>query len=204
MALTDRKDGAVPPTRRRAVTAKGKHWSDSQKLEAVALYLTLGNVALTAATLKIPEITLRYWRKSDWWKEAEAELKIQDHIQLSASAKKIIEKSMTAVMDRLENGDWIYDQKSGELRRKPVAMKDALSAVNSMIEKKMLLDKTEHREESTERIEDKLNKLMDRFSELAEGKKQPVQVTDVIYAGTNSEENDEDALHEERSEGLQT
>ena len=185
--------------KRRAISAKYKHWSEAQKLEAVSLYLTLGNLALTAATLKIPEITVRQWRATPWWKEAEAELKISDTIQFSNAAKNIIEKSMTVIHDRLERGDWIYDQKTGKMIRKPVSMKDALAATNSMIEKKLLLDKSNVSIQSNEAVEDKLNKLMDRFAAIAAGKP-AIEVTDVIIV--EDDKGEDNAIPEGRQEGL--
>jgi len=183
-------------TKRRAVGATNKFWSDNQKIEAVALYLTLGNVALVSATLKIPDQTLRNWRAQAWWNEVANELRVQDNIQFSASAKRIIDKSMEALADRLEHGDWIYDQKTGKLRRKPVSMRDAYQVAHGMIEKKILLDKAEQVVENPASLEEKLNKLMERFTELAEGKK-PVEVTDVVYVENT------DALHEGRQARLQ-
>lgn len=183
-------------SRKRGVgpASSGKHWSDSQKIEAVTLTMTLGNLALAASALKIPEDTLRRWRKSQWWQEIEGELKYQDNLQFSTAAKNLIEKSMGVIADRLDNGDWIYDQKLGEMRRKPVSTKDALAVADKMMEKKILLDKGVQQLASDEAIEDKLNKLMDRFSALATAKP-PVIVTDVIEV--NSEEN-ENSLHDQR------
>lgn len=209
MALSDHRSKSK--TKRRAVGDVHKHWSDKQKLEAVSLYLQLGNLALTAATLKIPEQTIRDWRGTEWWERVAAELKIQDNIQFSQAAKRLIDKGMGVMADRLENGEWIYDQKKGKMVRKPVGLRDATTAVNSMIDKKLLLDKQEVKVVDAERLEDKLNKLMDRFSQLATGQPpKQVEVTDVIYVSEdNEEEGDIDegdfdnALHEGWQAGLQ-
>lgn len=195
MALSDASSHADRMLPRRAVKNEGKHWSDSQKIECVSLYLTLGNLALTAATLKIPEPTVRKWRATEWWSRVENELKLQDSIQLSASAKRIVDKSFEAIADRLEHGDWIYDQKTGQMRRKPVQMRDAVHAAKVMMDQKLALDKVEIREQSTERIEDKLNKLMERFADMSAPKK--IEVTDVVFGETSN------AVHEKREEGLQ-
>lgn len=197
MALSDAESAKGRMLPRRPIKAEGRHWSDSQKIECVGLYLSLGNLALTAATLKIPEPTVRLWRATEWWARVENELKLQDSIQLSASAKRVVEKSMAVIADRLDHGDWIYDQKSGQMRRKPVQMRDAVQAAKVMMDQKIALDKVEIREHSTERIEDKLNKLMERFADMSAPKKEIV-VTDVILGEETS-----DAVHEGREEGLQ-
>lgn len=180
--------------RRRAIGDSKKHWSDAQKLEAVQLWLTLGNMALVSATLKIPDQTLFNWKKTDWWNHAVEEIRVQDKIQLSARAKQVVDRSLETIVDRLDNGDWIYDQKSGELRRKPVSIKDAITAANVMMDKHASLTREETVEKSNERLEDKLDKLMNAFAQISG--KAPVIVTDVI-------EGDFSAVHEEREEGLQ-
>lgn len=192
MSLSDNETQAVRPSgRRRGVNQVGKSWSDSQKIEAVTLWLSLGNLVLVGATLKIPEVTLRKWRATQWWKEIAEEIQLQDKIQLSATAKNIVDKSLGVLADRLENGDWIYDQKSGQMRRKPVAMKDALAVADKMLDHKERMDKTVVSVETTESVENKLTNLMEKFAKLA-----APQVTDVIYVENNRAEN------EERKEGL--
>ena len=193
MALSDHnKYISVPSVKRRGVNQAKKHWSDSQKIEAVTLWLSLGNLRLVGATLKIPEDTLRRWRATQWWKDIADEIQLQDRIQLSATAKNIVDKSLSVLADRLENGDWIYDQKSGQMRRKPVAMKDALAVADKMLDRKDQLDRTTVQTQSTESVENKLAKLMEKFSAMA----QPV-VTDVVFVQENT-----GAKNEERQEGL--
>lgn len=195
--------------RRRAAGATNKFWSDAQKVEAVTLWLSMGNLALVAATLRIPEPTIRHWRSTQWWKEIAEEIQLQDKIQLSARAKNVIDKSMEVIADRLEQGDWIYDQKAGQMRRKPVAMKDALAVADKLMDRKDKLDKTLVVQDSTESVEAKLTKLMEKFSAVASGAAQP-QVTDVIYVKEGDSpqeqstlEENHNAPHEEREEGLQ-
>ena len=178
--------------RRRGVKQEGKWWSDSQKIEAVTLWLTLGNLVMVSATTRIPEDTLRKWRATQWWKELAEEIKLQDKMQLSASAKNLVDKSLAVIADRLEQGDWIYDQKTGQMRRKPVSMKDALAVADRMIEQKEKLEKTSVIQDSVESVEAKLTRLMEKFAQVAA----PV-VTDVIYVEKDN------APNEERQAGLQ-
>lgn len=181
--------------KRRSTNAAGKYWSDAQKVEAVTLWLSMGNLSLVGATLRIPEPTIRKWRATQWWKEIAEEIQLQDKIQLSARAKNVIDKSMEVIADRLEQGDWIYDQKAGQMRRKPVAMKDALAVADKLMDRKDKLDKTLVVQDSTESVEAKLTKLMEKFSQAAQA---PAQVTDVIFV----KEGNDNATNEEREEGL--
>jgi len=193
MALSDspRRSVTMKSPRRRAADKTNKHWSDSQKIEVVTLWLSTGNLRLSAATLNIPEETVRVWRKTQWWKEIAEEIQLQDKIQFSATAQKIINQSMDVIADRLQGGDYIYDSKQGQLVRKPVSLRDATHAASTMMDKKVLLDKTEQIKDSAESVEQRLNKLMDRFAAMAKP-----SVTDVIYVENTH------APNEERQEGL--
>lgn len=185
--------------RRRGTGEKSwhKHWSDSQKIEIVTTYLALGgNIALTAATMKIPATNIYQWRRTEWWHNIEEEIKKQERLTLSVSLKSLSDKALTAVNDRLENGDWIYNQKTGELLRKPVAMKDAHKVASEMIDKRIKIDQKDTFTVAQENIQDKLNQLAKSFSELASKKPQ-------LIAQEIDFKEKEDAVYEEREEGLQ-
>lgn len=157
----------------RAVSATGKWWSEPQKLEAVKTYLMTGNVAMTARILKIPEDTLRRWVKMPWWVEIVEDLKSQDELILSARLKKIVEKTFDVVEDRLEHGDYVYDQKTGQMRRKPVALRDAHKVgVDLTAQRQQLLERHAPRA-SEEAIDDKLNKLAAKFAAIVQGRQPP-------------------------------
>lgn len=184
--LSDSPQNKYIPMRRprRGVTAKGKHYSDSQKLEAVTTYLMLGSLPMVAAALKINVNTLKLWKKSEWWKEVEADLRIQEDLQLSKRMQEIVNRSIDVVSDRLENGDFIYDQKTGELRRKPVGMKDASKVLTDISDRRDVLINRHIANESvtTDKVEDTLSKLAAEFARIAaKVTSGPVEVTDVIF-----------------------
>lgn len=181
LVLSDANKLKHVPSKKKRPTAgvNNMHWSDSQKLEAVTTYLALGNLVLTASVLKIPEFTLRAWKQRDWWKEIEQELAVQDNIELSSRLKRIIETTISATEDRIKNGDWVYNNKTGELMRKPVLMKDAHKVTMDFINKREQLVNQIPQNTSIEQIDEKLKKLAEKFEEIATGRK-PIEVTDVI------------------------
>lgn len=198
-------DGSVfkelKSSKRRAVGAVMKRWSDSQKMEACTTYFMLGgNLSLTSEKLKIPYETLKTWKKSDWWKELEDDIRREERLTLSTKLRNLMDASLVLVQDRLENGDWIYDQKAGELRRKPVSMKDAGKLAMDAANLRTKMNIQENHTVAAEHIEDKLSKLAKAFADLANGKKLDTgPVEDVEYI----EKEDEDAIHEERPSRLQ-
>lgn len=154
--------------RARSIAAPtNKQWSDTQKVEAIQSYLLLGNLALTSRILGIPEITLRVWKTTDWWKDKVHEIKTQDRIVLSSRMKKIVDASLTVVEDRLVNGDFQFDQKTGQTVRKPVNLKDAHKVAVDLQDRQELMEKTEKPETSDEGIETRLLKLAEKFADMA-------------------------------------
>ena len=152
----------------RSIAAEtNRQWADSQKMEAIQSYLLLGNLALTSRILGIPEITLRVWKTSQWWKDAVAEIQAQEKIELSAKMKKIVGASLAVVEDRLVNGDFQFDQKSGEVIRKPVNMKDAHRVAMDMQERQVTIEKAMNSEVTQEDdVQSKLLKLAEQFAEM--------------------------------------
>jgi hypothetical protein len=184
-----------------SITNKG--WSDSQKIEAVKTYLALGEVRLTAAVLKIPEVTIHNWKSKEWWKEIEQDLRTQEDLVLSARLQKIINKSLEQVEDRLERGDYVFDQKTGKLVRKPVNLAVAHKVAMDMVDKRDVLNNKIPQSTSVDAIEDKLNKLAEKFAEIAGVAKRPViEVTDVIEVEAKEQET-ENTLYAQREAGLQ-
>ena len=153
----------------RSIAAEtNRQWADSQKMEAIQSYLLLGNLALTSRILGIPEITLRVWKTSQWWKDAVAEIQAQEKIELSAKMKKIVGASLAVVEDRLVNGDFQFDQKSGEVIRKPVNMKDAHRVAMDMQERQVTIEKAMNGEVTQEDdVQSKLLKLAEQFAEMS-------------------------------------
>lgn len=177
----------LPSNKRRAIDASGRSWSDSQKLEAVTTFLSLGSITLTSRVLKIPEMTLRTWKNKDWWKELEADLKTQESLELSSRLKKIIGSTLAVAEDRIANGDFIYDNRTGAMIRKPVSLKDAHKVTMDMIQRRDVLDNKQPTNVSMEQIDDKLAKLAEKFEAMATGRK-TIEVTDVIMGSEVSDD----------------
>lgn len=160
--------------------------SDHTKIEVVKTYLALGgNLTLTSGATNIPHRTLCSWKASDWWKNLVQELKKEEKLVLSAKTKDIMERTMELTVDRIEHGDFIYDQKKGELIRKPLQAKDLHKITIDMMDRKEILDKATEEKVDLKSNDDKLVDLAKRFADLAQmalDKPKPtIEVTDVVY-----------------------
>lgn len=188
MALSDNSHikqlPSLPKRGKRAIDKT--RWSDSQKIECVTTYIQLGNITRVAELLKIPRPTIVTWRATQWWADVEKELRAEENIVLSASMKKLVDKSLLAVEDRLEKGDLVYNPKLDKLVRKPVSMKDALKVSTDLIDKRIAIATHENYTVAQENIDEKLKKLAKSFEE-AITNKAPVNVTDVIFVEEKKE-----------------
>jgi hypothetical protein len=168
---------------KRSASNKNGRWTDSQKLDAAKLYLITGSPSATAAALNIPLDTIKYWRYSNWWKKLLEDLRSENQIQLSAKLKKIAEKSLDITLERLENGDFQYDPKSGELIRKPVLMRDAHRVAADLLDRHLDLEKRPFEEEAQKATQDRLEALAKTFADFTK-KVRKIEVMDASYTGT--------------------
>lgn len=180
MAISDSKHRQPQKsTRARAIGKANAWWSDSQKLEAVKTYLILGKFSLTEAATKIPETTLRSWAKSEWWAQIVDDLRLQDELVMSAKLKNIVDKTLEVVGDRLEHGDFVYDQKTGKMKRKPVNMRDAHKVAMDMSERREILLARDRPMQTQDQVADKLLALAEKFAQLGKQQKNASTVVDV-------------------------
>lgn len=196
--LSDKTKKQYMPTPKRRASgdvAYRRHYSDSQKIEAVTTYLMLGSLTLVSSLLKININTLKLWKKSEWWKDVENDLRTQEDLQLSKRLQNIVTKSLDVVEDRMEHGDFVYDQKSGQMRRKPVSMRDAARVMLDLNHRReQLVDRHISNESvSTDKIEQTLNNLAKEFARIANQvtAKPPVEVTDVLFTGDDNNAKEE-------------
>ena len=149
---------------------EGEWWSDAKRLEVVTTWLVLGKIPLVSATTGVPEGTIRQWRTQPWWKEIEISVQTESDQELDTKLQKRIDKALDLVMDRLENGDYLYDPKTGEFIRKPVSMKDTWKVSTEMIDKRLLLRKQPKEQANQEAVGDILKNLAKEFADMARKK----------------------------------
>ena len=172
-----------------------------KRIEVVSQYLVLGNMKMVAAITGVRYDLIRTWKGQPWWKELEAEIRSTQNIEMDTKLTKIVDKSLDAVLDRVENGDYIYDQKSGEIRRKPAALRDVHRVSVDMLSKRELIrGGADARKETTQiSVQEQLKMLAQEFAKWVDKDKRPVidlnpeDVTD-IEARYESQGNEESQM----------
>lgn len=176
-------------------------WSREARLQAVSQYLVLGNMALVSGITGIPHQLLRSWKGQPWWKEMENEVRLTENIEMDSKLTKIVDRSLDAVIDRIENGEFFYDQKTGQVKRKPAQLRDVAKVSVDLLTKRELLrgNATERKETTQVSVTEQLKQLAQEFAkwQTPEKKQETIDVEMVEVL-----END-NAFHEEWEEGLQ-
>ena len=142
-------------------------WTQNQKLQAVSTYLMLGNMAETAVVTGIPLPTLKMWKTTDWFKEYALQLQAEDVQQMSSTMKKVVDKALKAVEDRLDLGDAQFDQRTGSIVRVPVKAHVALKITTDLMARQDKLSANPAKEQIESTIDDRLLKLSEEFARFA-------------------------------------
>ncbi len=176
----------------------GLHWPEKKKIECLTTYIATGTLELTSAMTNVPVQTLRLWKRSEWWKEATKELQYEDNINISSKLSKVLEKSLVAVEDRLENGEYMYDPRTGSIKRIPAKLRDIYKVTSDIVEKKQALLKLQVQEDKQpsknpqQMTADHLVQLAQAFAAMATGQPvNPKDITNEIIEGEHREVLDE-------------
>lgn len=148
-----------------------RNWTEDKKIELVALYIRIFNLNEAARQMGIPIHTARNWHYSDWWKKVEDELRTQGLKQTAGKLDGLTTKAMSVVEDRLEKGDFIYDPKSGDIKRIGVKASVANQITRDSIDRKLKLEKLANNSKaSDEAVTSRLQALREEFLKFVKSK----------------------------------
>lgn len=167
-------------------------------MDAVKTYLVTGSLAAVSKTCEIPYDTVRKWHIQEWWKEVEENLRMEDSFELSAKLRSRINRALDITLDRLENGDFIYDPRTGGMVRKPVSLRDANKAMTDWIAAKNEVDSLPAARQNQQAVVDTLAKLTEQFAKMAseaKSRKRP-------YATVEGEVTNVEVIEDTSKEGL--
>jgi len=169
-----------------------------KRIEVVTKWLALGNMRLVSELTGVSYQLCRMWKGQPWWDELVAEVKASRVIQTDNKLSRIVDKSLDTIADRLENGDVVFNQKTGEVVRKEVSLKDATKVATDLLTRQAVLHKQEQEQTQVQQsisIQDQLKMLADEFAKFNKRNTGPVE--DAVLLGES------DAVHAERETGLQ-
>jgi uncharacterized protein YjcR len=179
------------------VQQRGTKFTVEQKEEAVRTWIATGNLRIAASVVGCTVQTIEAWKKQEWWNHYVASIKTEKNLVLGNKLESIADRSLDIIEDRLVNGDFVLNNKTGQVIRKPVALKDVTNVANSLLTRKSVIDQQEnHAVERKESMQEMLTALSKEFASWALKDKRR-------NAETIEFKESDNALYEEREEGLQ-
>lgn len=159
--------GRAVAARSRRGRADALYYREDTKIKAACVYALTGSAAKTGEILGIKPGTIRQWKLQPWWQQVIDRIKNEKDDELDVKLTGIIDKSVEVINDRLQNGDYVYDVKAGELVRKPMGGKETAVVTSIMIDKRAMIRerKTTKREEGE--VLDRIKKLQKEFENMA-------------------------------------
>lgn len=168
-----------------------KKWSDEKRVEVVTKWMALGNMRLVSELTGVGYQLCRMWKQQPWWKDVEAEIRASRDMQTDTKLSKIVAKSLEMIEDRLDNGDVVFNRKTGEVERRPVNLDMVNKVAKTALEQQVNLAKKEvvvNQAEQAATIADQIKMLAAEFAKF--NTKRTIEVV-------------ANAVHDEREEGLQ-
>ena len=176
-------------------------WSDKKRIEVATAHAMGLKAPMIEVATGVPAQTIRHWRQEDWFKDLVSEIQRDDDIEVDAKFSKILGQSLDSIVDRLENGEFMYDPKKGGFVRRPVYLKDISKVADLVFDKRNLLrGKPTSISGKQEQISDRLAKLAIEFERFTKAKTVDGVVLDTVSTPQVEASN---AIHDERKTGLQ-
>lgn len=175
------------------VKPKTSKYPVEKRLEAVTLHMACGNMRQVEAVTGVSYSVLREWHNQDWWKEMEVEIKAARRTAVSTKLNKIVDKALSQVEDRIDNGDWRYNPKDKEFQRVPLSALAVNKVATDLMQRQEAIEKLQQTEtvlQDNITIQDTLKHLALEFASF--NKKRTIDTKEI-----------EDAVYAEREEGLQ-
>jgi hypothetical protein len=149
------------------------------RYEVARHIVRLGNIRLASELTNIPYGTILQWKKAEWWPAVMEEVKQEARAELQSKINTIAATSLDIMDDRLRNGEYILNNKTGELMRKPVGLRDANSAMNNLLTRSAEIEKLQATRSGDEvSANEILKNLAMEFAKLT--RKKSTEVIDVV------------------------
>lgn len=145
---------------------------DEDRYRACLYWLTTGSLSQAAKLLgedlkkEVPRRTLSDWYRSSWWHPLCEYVAQHEEAKIRANFRKSVNLASTELHDRIKNGDYHYDGRTGETIRVPVKAKD-LAVILSMNYDKLRVSEGRPTNNGNENTSTRMDKFLKEFEEIA-------------------------------------
>ena len=161
----------IAAPKRQDITQKDRHvWANKKREEALAIWLATGSIKEASVQTNVPLNTVASWHQSQWWKDRVKQIHQEADDRMDVKLTKAMDKALDGLLDRVQNGEMVYDPRTGKIRQVPAKLRDLNMAFTSIMDKRQLL-----RRQPTKIIEQtstaqQLQQLADHFASFVNGK----------------------------------
>ena len=160
------------------------YYNLEQKTDACAMYCVYGDIDQVSELTGIPAKFLREWKQEPWWNEIQKKVFVEQNEKLAGRISGVLDKSLEHLVDRLDNGDYLWDVRKSKLVRKPVDTKVLATVFNTLVTRRQLIRGEPTSITTQVGVDDRLKLLAQQFEKFAAAKEveqiAPV-VTDVTF-----------------------
>ena len=162
-----------------------------QKTDACALYCVYGDVDQVSEMTGIDPKFLRQWKDEPWWSEIQKKVFVEQNEKLASRISGVLDRSLDHLVDRLDNGDYLWDVRKSKLVRKPVDTKVLSNLFNNLITRRQLIRGEPTSITTQVAVDDRLKLLADQFQKFALAKEVEGETYEKV--NTNEKTNEENA-----------
>jgi len=162
------------------------------KTDACALYCVYGDIEQVSEMTGIDPKFIRQWKDEPWWSEIQKKVFVEQNEKLASRISGVLDKSLDHLVDRLDNGDYLWDVRKSKLVRKPVDTKVLSNLFNNLITRRQLIRGEPTSITTQVAVDDRLKLLAAQFQKFALAK----EIEGETYneeISTNEKTNEKDA-----------
>ena len=138
-----------------------------QKTDACALYCVYGDIDQVSEMTGIDPKFLRQWKDEPWWSEIQKKVFVEQNEKLASRISGVLDRSLDHLVDRLDNGDYLWDVRKSKLVRKPVDTKVLSNLFNNLVTRRQLIRGEPTSITTQVAVDDRLKLLAAQFEKFA-------------------------------------
>jgi hypothetical protein len=146
------------------------YYNLEQKTDACAMYCVYGDIDQVSELTGIPAKFLREWKSEPWWTEIQKKVFVEQNEKLAGRITGVLDKSLEHLVDRLDNGDFLWDVRKSKLVRKPVDTKVLATVFNTLVSRRQLIRGEPTSITTQVGVDDRLKLLAQQFEKFAASK----------------------------------
>jgi hypothetical protein len=158
-----------------------KTYSEGDKFKVLTTYTVLGSLIETAKETGVSLDTIKGWKKQAWWPRMMAQIKGEENAHLAARYRKVVQKTIDKLMERVEDGD-VFVDKDGNERTIPIRGRD-LAVIAGIATQQMEKLDQDHVREDTLSVTERLTKIAEELVKMHSKKRETITIDAEIVNG---------------------